>query len=66
MPKQTKSLTINDIVYAHYEIEKDTIFIKIRNNIIPDSIRNSEDLFILIISLIEKQNFTKAAHLNIE
>ncbi len=67
---ERKKLVINDVMYAEYETQivnnRDTIFIKVRKEIIPGDEGGSEDLLIDIISLIEQKSFYYSSFLNIK
>lgn len=64
MPKATKSLIINDIVFAEYIIEDDTIYLKMIRKVIPSNDQVSENLLISIVQSVENATFTRAAYLN--
>lgn len=61
----TKSLTINGITYAKYELDGDTIYLKVIKLIFDGNESQSEDFIIEIISAIEKRKITKAGFLNV-
>ncbi|NOT36426.1 MAG: hypothetical protein HOP11_03500 [Saprospiraceae bacterium] len=60
-----KDLIINGLIYAKYEIDGDTIYIKMIIQVIPESSVASENALIYIIQLIENTIFNKACYLNI-
>jgi hypothetical protein len=62
-----KYLSINNVRYAQYEIEGSTLFMKMIVQIIPGdgNERQSEDLLIHLIQLVEKRNFFTVSHLNV-
>lgn len=64
MPKATKSLIINDIVFAEYIIEDDIIYLKMIRKVIPENDLVSENLLISIVQSVENATFTRAAYLN--
>lgn len=61
----TKTLKINNIIYAHYEIEGDVLFLKMRKQIVPEDDMESEEALATIIGNLENRHFTKLAYLNI-
>ncbi len=67
---ERKKLIINNVLYAEYEMgeleEVDTLFLKLRKEIVPGNIRASEDVCQLIIAALEKKDFDYVAYLNIE
>lgn len=61
-----KELVINNVLYAHYLIEDQVIYLKIRKNIIKDDKKKSENFLIDLISLIERKKVSYAAYFNIK
>lgn len=62
---KTKSLVINGVTYAKYEIEGDLIFLKVVKDIVLGNETASEDIIISIIELVEKKKITRSAYLNV-
>jgi len=61
-----KELVINNVLYAHYLIENQWIYMKIRKNIIKDDKKASENFLVDLISLIERKKVSYVAYLNIK
>lgn len=64
MSQKIKSLIINDVLYAEYIIENDTIFLKMLRMVIPDNARVSENMLISIVQDVENTKFQRASFLN--
>lgn len=62
-----KELIINGTVYAKYEIDNNNLFFKMINQIVKGkrNERQSEDLLIHIIQLVENTKFYWVGYLNI-
>lgn len=61
-----KELVINNVLYAHYLMEKGVLFLKPRKDIVKGDKRKSEDFLIQLISLIERKKIPYVAYLNIK
>lgn len=60
-----KELFINSKIYAKYEIEGTTLYMKMMIQIVPGSDRASEVFLIEIIQLIENVQFQRVSYLNV-
>lgn len=60
-----KELKINDTVYARYEIEYDVLYLKTYIYFDNEQRPESENCLAMIISSIEKTEFSRMAYLNI-
>jgi len=60
-----KELNINGKIYAKYEIEGSRLYIKMIIQIVKGNEKQSEDLLIHIIQLIEDIIFFEVAYLNV-
>jgi hypothetical protein len=62
----TKELKLNDQVIAHYEIDRDILFLKVRvNTKTSREIGSIEDSIAILISVYENRKFKGLAYLNI-
>lgn len=60
-----KSLIMNFIEFAKYEIDGNRIYIKMLVQVFENNVEDSETLLICIISKIEGVEFKEAAYLNV-
>lgn len=63
--KMTKELNINGTVYALYEIDNGTLFLKITKDIVECDPLQNESFIVAIIQKIEPENFGYIAYLNV-
>lgn len=61
-----KELKINDVLYCHYEIDNNFLFLKIRNNLPNGSIQETEEFCYNVISAIENVSLTGMSYYNIK
>ena len=61
-----KELIINGTLYAHYIIEKEVMWLKVRKDIIPGDKGKSENYLIELISLVERKKIPYVSYLNIK
>lgn len=63
--KMTKELNINGTVYALYEIDNGTLFLKTTKDIVECDPLQNESFIVAIIQKIEPENFRYIAYLNV-
>lgn len=63
--ENVKTLTINGVDYAKYDIDNGIMYLKVIVAIVSDDIGESEDVLSQIIMLIEKTKVKGLAYLNI-
>lgn len=61
---ETKEITVNNVVFAYYEIDGTTLFLKVVEKIGGDEIL-SEHIYIAMIKKAEKKEFDFVSYLNI-
>lgn len=60
-----KELIINGKVYAKYEMDGKTIYLKMIIQMLKDYPNVSENLLVNIIQVVEERSFTRVSYLNV-
>jgi len=63
---EIKNLTINEIIYARYIIEKNRLYLKVDIYFIETDKLKSENLIIYLIQLVNNIEFFEICYLNIK
>lgn len=64
MKEQIKQLIINEILFAEYTVDSETVFLKMIRRPIPGNDLASEGLLITLIESVENIKFQRASYLN--
>ena len=60
-----RELIINNVLYAKYILEGNHVFLKMIQEVEPESAQKSEDWLIMVIQGIEHTKIEKASYLNV-